>query len=233
MEICDFCGDHLELDLLEVWGREFMFSTCCEELHEWIVIELNNGGGRDRELRDLFEAYGIPCRQISADIDHSGSFQIDHGLELAEIDLTAAKAFVTEHHAHHKPSLSWRWGHAVYNGPDLIGVCMVGRPVARMIDGATTVEVTRLCVRRDISKDMTWNACSMLYAAAAKEAKRRGFAKVITYILETEAGDTLKAVGWDRETRTKGGSWNRPGRARTDKAPICRKWRYGKMLAAA
>lgn len=232
MSACEYCGGERELDLLEVWGREFMLSTCCEELHEAITRELNNGGGRDRELRDLFEEYGIPCRQVSADLDFGNTFQIDYGLQLGEVDFATAKAFITEHHAHHKPSHAWRWGHAIFNGADLVGVAMVGRPVARMIDGTTTVEVTRLCVRRDLSPDLTWNACSMLYAAAAKEAKRRGFSKVITYVLETEDGTTLKAVGWDRETKTKGGSWNRPSRARIDKAPTCRKWRYGKQFAA-
>lgn len=226
---CGYCGDERELDLLEVWGREFMLSTCCEELQFWVNEELQ-GGTRDRELRDLFEAYGIPCRQISADLEFHGTLQIDHGLELGEVDLKTAKAFVTEHHAHHKPSLSWRWGHAVYNGEDLVGVAMVGRPVARMISGETTVEVTRLCVRRDMSSDLTWNSCSMLYGAAAREAKARGFEKIISYVLETEDATTLKAVGWDREVKTKGGSWNRPGRARVDKAPTCRKWRWGKAL---
>lgn len=229
--ICEFCGDEAILDLLEVWGRDFMLDTCCEGLHEAAIEELQ-GGCRDRWIRDLFEDYGIPCRQIAHD-ELNMTLDIDFGLELRDVDLATAKAFVTEHHAHHKPSLSWRWGHAVYNGEDLVGVCMVGRPVARMLDGETIVEVTRLCVRRDLCSDLTWNACSMLYGAAAKEAKRRGYLRIITYILETEAGDTLKAVGWDREQKTKGGSWNRPGRARTDKAPICRKWRYGKHLRKA
>lgn len=72
----------------------------------------------------------------------------------------------------------------------------------------------------------------MLYAEAAREAKRRGYSRIITYILETEDGTTLKAVGWNKETKTRGGSWNTPSRARVDKAPTCRKWRYSKQLAA-
>ena len=34
-----------------------------------------------------------------------------------------------------------------------------------------------------------------------REAKRRGFVKIITYTLEVEAGVSLRAVGWDREER--------------------------------
>jgi len=226
--ICSYCGEPFEIDLLEVWGRDFQFSTCCEGVYEDAVAELQ-GGCRDPWIRELLASYGIPCRQIDHD-DYNMTLQIDYGLELREIDLATAKAFIAEHHAHHKPSLSWRWGHAVYNGHDLVGVAMVGRPVARMIDGTKVVEVTRLCVRRDLSPGLTWNACSMLYGAAAREAKRRGFQKIISYVLEEEDGTTLKAVGWIREHRTRGGSWNRPGRARTDKAPTCRKWRWAKEL---
>ena len=116
------------------------------------------------------------------------------------------------------------------NGPDLVGVAMVGRPVARMIDASTTVEVTRLCTRRDVS-GLTWNACSMLYAAAAKEAKRRGYLKIISYILEDDPGTSLLAAGWEREAKTRGGSWNRPARSRSDAAPTCPKWRWAKRLS--
>lgn len=70
----------------------------------------------------------------------------------------------------------------------------------------------------------------MLYSAAAKEAKRRGFRKVITYTLEEESGHALRAAGWTAEARTRGGSWNRPGRARKDTAPTTPKIRWSRTL---
>lgn len=230
-ELCHYCDEPLEIDLLDVWGRDFMFSTCCEQQHVDLLFELETSP-RSPIIRDLFQGYGIPCRQIASDA-WGGTYQIDHGLTVEPVDLTTAKAFIAEHHRHHKPSLSWRFGFSVFNGPDLVGVCMVGRPVARMIDPTTTVEVTRLCIRDDLPAGLVWNGCSMLYAAAAREAKRRGFARIITYLLETESGTSVEAAGWKREARTKGGSWNRPSRGRTDSAPTCRKWRYARELRRA
>jgi len=227
---CDYCGAIEPVDLLEVWGREFQLETCCEAMQE-AISEAVSTGSRDGWIRSIFEKYGIPCRSIVAP-ESDITLKIDFGLRLTPIDLATTKAFIEEHHAHHKPSLSWRWGHAVANGEDIVGVCMVGRPVARMIDSRTTVEVTRMCTRRDLPREFAWNACSMLYGAAAREARRRRFAKIITYILDNEEGTTLRAAGWRCEAKTKGGSWNRRSRWRLDKAPTGRKWRYGKVLDA-
>lgn len=227
-EICEYCGEPLELDLLDAWleTREFMLATCCEGMHEAAQDALQNGS-RDPWIRDLFAAYGIDVRQIYAD---DGQLLIDYGLELGAIELTAAKAFIREHHRHNPPPVSWRWGHAIYNGETLVGVAMVGRPVARMLDANTIVEVNRLCVDPGLAPDLVWNACSMLYSAARKEAKRRGFARIITYTLETEAGVGLKASGWIPAHKTRGGSWNRKGRPRRDRAPTCPKIRWESSL---
>ncbi len=230
---CSYCGEVAFLDLLEIWPAEraWMFETCCEDAYYDVLEALETDEARE-EVAELLRDYGINVRRIySSSIEFA--LRMDYNLELRDVDLKTAKAFVEEHHRHNKPPVSWRWGHAVYNGDDLIGVAMVGRPVARMIDGSTTVEVNRLCVRADLDGELVWNACSMLYGAAAREAKRRGFEKIITYTLETEDGTTLRAVGWDPEHRTRGGSWNRPSRAREDKAPTCRKIRWARYFRRA
>jgi hypothetical protein len=97
---------------------------------------------------------------------------------------------------------------------DIVGVVIVGRPVARMLDDGKTLEVTRCCT------DGTHNACSMLYSAARRAAKALGYKRIITYILATETGGSLKAAGWRLVGPAGGGSWNRTGRPRKDKAPI-------------
>ena len=129
------------------------------------------------------------------------------------VKLDEANAFVARHHRHHKPVV----GHlfslgAVLNG-ELVGVAIVGRPVARMRDDGVTAEVTRLCT------DGTRNACSFLYGAAARAAFALGFQRIGTYILASEGGTTLKAAGWRMIGETKGGSWSRQSRERTDKHP--------------
>lgn len=106
----------------------------------------------------------------------------------------------------------------------LVGVVMVGRPVARALDNGKTCEVLRLCT------DGTPNTCSFLYAKAARIAKEMGFCKIITYILDSEPGTSLKASGWKKETGTRGRSWSCPSRPRDNTAPTCDKQRWAKEL---
>lgn len=108
---------------------------------------------------------------------------------------------------------------------DIIGVVVVGRPVARGCDQYEVAEVTRLCTEGGK------NVCSFLYAAAARVCKEMGFKKIQTYILESEPGTSLLAAGWEHEADTKGGDWNgkkRKGR-RTDQ-PQVPKQRWAKQL---
>ena len=107
---------------------------------------------------------------------------------------------------------------------------MGGRPVARLTDASQVVEVARCCVRDDLGASLVWNACSMLYGAARREAKRRGYKKIQTFVLETEAGTSLAAAGWDVAGVTKGGTWNRPSRRRLSRSPTCKKIRYESTL---
>jgi hypothetical protein len=72
---------------------------------------------------------------------------------------------------------------------NLRGVVIVGRPVGGQHQG-DWAEVTRLCT------DGTENACSFLYAAAARAAKALGFVRIQTYILASETGVSLTASGW-------------------------------------
>ncbi len=139
---------------------------------------------------------------------------LDFNLEVVDVSLATAKAFVANHHRHCKAPVGWRFGAGIRNGSELIGVIMVGRPVARMLDATRVVEVTRLCIRTDVAPDLTWYACSHLYGWATREAKRRRFEKIITYTRQDEVGATLKAAGWVVEHTTKGRHWNSPGRPR-------------------
>lgn len=108
----------------------------------------------------------------------------------------------------------------------IVGAAIIGRPVARMIDQYTVAEVTRLVT------DGSPNACSILYAAAARTAKAMGFKKIQTYILHSEPGTSLRAAGWELELADAGGGdWNAPSRGgrRTDQ-PMDKKSRWGKKL---
>lgn len=134
-------------------------------------------------------------------------------LSHARISLAEANAFVADHHRHHKPAVGHLFSLGAIEAERLVGVAIVGRPVARMRDDGLTAEVTRLCT------DGTKDACSFLYGAAARAAFALGFKRIGTYILASEAGTTLKAAGWRLIGQTKGGSWSRPSRGRDDKHP--------------
>lgn len=129
------------------------------------------------------------------------------------IKLKEANAFVAAHHRHHKPVIGHVFSLGAVLDGELVGVAIVGRPVARMRDDGKTAEVTRLCT------DGTRNACSFLYGAAARAAFALGFSRIGTYILASETGGSVKAAGWRMIGETKGGSWSRADRLRTDKHP--------------
>lgn len=145
-------------------------------------------------------------------------------MQTTRVELSEANAFVSKLHRHHKPCVGHRFsvGASDING-NLVGVAIVGRPVARGCDQKFTAEVTRLCT------DGSKNACSFLYGKSARIAFELGFKKIQTYILETESGASLVAAGWTLEAETAGGSWN--GKSRTGRSelqPMCKKLRYAK-----
>lgn len=138
-------------------------------------------------------------------------------LRHTRIKLDEANAFVAAHHRHHKPVVGHLFSIGAVLNDELVGIAIVGRPVARMRDDGLTAEVTRLCT------DGTRNACSFLYGCAARAAFALGFNRIGTYILASESGSSLKASGWRLIGQTKGGSWSRPSRGRVDKHPIEKK----------
>ena len=147
------------------------------------------------------------------------------GLKIVPLTLKQANAIVTNLHRHHKPSRGHRFSIGVANDGCLVGAAIIGRPVGRECPQYTWVEVARLVT------DGTKNACSILYAAAARAAKEMGFERIQTYILEDEPGTSLRAAGWVFDGMTEGGDWNTPTRKgrRTDQ-PQCPKQRWKKEL---
>ncbi len=135
-------------------------------------------------------------------------------LELVPADWETCARFVGTLHRHHAPPAGWKWGHAVEADGVLVGVAMVGRPVARAFDDGRTVECNRTCT------DGHPNVNSMLYGAVARAAFAKGYRRVITYTQEGESGASLKAAGWrivaERPARTNTGWATRPGRSEGD-----------------
>jgi len=142
-------------------------------------------------------------------------------LRLKPITYKEACMFIEQFHRHHLPPWGWKFGIACYEGFRLCGVVTIGRPVNRVRDDGETAEVTRLCT------DGTKNSCSFLYSAAWRAAKAMGYKRIITYILETENGTSLRASNWRLLYKTRGRPWTNDKRTRKDKHPLCDKWCYG------
>lgn len=138
-------------------------------------------------------------------------------LQLQPITLREAARFIEQYHRHHTPSRGWKWGIGANDGIKIVGVVMVGRPIARAYDDGWTVEVTRCCT------DGTANVASMLYGASWRAARAMGYRRLITYTLASEQGTSLVAAGWKPLHQTSGGSWNTPSRPRMDVNPTERK----------
>lgn len=145
-------------------------------------------------------------------------------LTVSHIELKDANAYVTANHRHHKAVRGHRFSIACYADGRLCGVAIAGRPRSRRINQHMTVEVLRLCT------DGTKNACSKLYGACRRAAKALGYERLITYTLAHESGKSLLASGFFYCYTSKGGSWNQPGRPRTDQAPVCPKHLYEIIL---
>lgn len=112
-------------------------------------------------------------------------------LRIVPLDLATANRAVERWHRHHAPLVVHRFSLGCEDEFGvLVGVAIGMRPVARALDDGLTLEVARLAT------DGTANACSCLYGAMRRSAQNMGFERIITYILTTEPGTSLRAAGW-------------------------------------
>ncbi len=111
-------------------------------------------------------------------------------LDVVPLTFLEAATFVGDHHRHHKPPPGHKFSIGVSADDKIVGVAMIGRPVARHFDDGWTLEVNRTCT------DGTPNANSMLYAAAWRATKAMGYRRLITYTRAGETGSSLRAAGW-------------------------------------
>lgn len=135
-------------------------------------------------------------------------------LSVSPISFDEAAHFVMRHHRHHTPPVGHKFSIAAVANGEVVGVVIVGRPVARRRDDGLTLEVTRLCTNG------YKNACSLLYGAAARAAFALGYQRIGTYILKTEPGTSLSAAGWKLIGETPGKSWSVRSRPRVDTHPL-------------
>jgi hypothetical protein len=132
-------------------------------------------------------------------------------LLIVPVSFKEARAFVAEHHRHHgRPPRGHKFSIGLAIGDDLVGIAMIGRPVARHLDDGLTLEVNRTCIAGTVP-----NGNSMLYGAAWRAAKALGYTRLITYTQTGESGTSLRAAGWRVIAQRKAHKgWDRPLRPR-------------------
>jgi len=113
-------------------------------------------------------------------------------MNIVPLTLADANAFVEEVHRHNKKVQGHKFSIGAKENDELVGVCIVGRPVSRHLDDGLTMEVTRLATIDNAPK----NVCSFLYRAAWRCWSAMGGMRLVTYTLESESGSSLKGAGF-------------------------------------
>ena len=145
-----------------------------------------------------------------SDVFRQAIRRLSVSLYVCPVTLAEANAFVAKHHRHHKPVPGCKFALAVAEDDEIVGVALVGRPVARHYDDGWTLEVNRTCTNGHK------NANSMLYGAAWRTARAMGYRRLITYTRTDESGASLRGAGWRVVAIRPAQSWAGKKRPRID-----------------
>ena len=151
-------------------------------------------------------------------------------MKLEPCTIAEANEFVGKHHRHSRPTVGGRFAVRLIGSRGIIGVAIVGRPVARLLDARHTAEITRLCV----VPESPLGACSKLYSACWRAWREMGGERMITYTLQQESGASLRGAGWRCVAESGKSQWDRPSRSRERRQIYSEpKWRWEKSIPAA
>jgi hypothetical protein len=232
---CPFCGTNFddqvgEIDLAaptDPHGRELTFTSfCCDDLRDAMA-----DWPRETWQQYLGAISGQHLRSVLLDQDHL--LHADYGITLDAVSWAEVKQFVRLWHRHNKPPVGFKVLIGAYNGTELIGVGILGRPINRILQDRGYLEVTRVCIKPCHPHGLEWNACSMLYGRLCREAKKRGAKKVCTYVLTSESGISVRAAGFEQVKFVRGRKWRCKARPdATDQiVSTVDKWRYDREVA--
>jgi hypothetical protein len=127
------------------------------------------------------------------------------GIRVVPVTPSMANYVVEKIHRHHGPAmvLEPRFSLGAIVDGRLCGVTIVGRPINRNSDDGLTAEVLR------VATDGTRNSGSALLAASVRVAREMGYARIITYTLSSESGDSLRGAGWTLDGEAARTQWHR------------------------
>jgi hypothetical protein len=138
------------------------------------------------------------------------------------VSIREATRFVQHHHRHHPPPRGALFALGVEADGDLIGVALVGRPIARALQDGRTAEILRLCTTGER------NACSFLLGRCRRAAAALGYRRVLTYTMAAEGGASLRAAGYEQTELLPARSWAESSvrRERHDRHAIAERVRW-------
>jgi hypothetical protein len=140
-------------------------------------------------------------------------------VDLRRISIKRAMPYVDEWHRHLDRPQGAIFALSAWHDGRIVGVALVGNPIARKAMDGETAEVIR------VATDGTENACSFLYARAKRAAQALGFVRVITKTLPEESGASLRAVGAKYLGEARAQQWDRAARRRAEQ-PMTPKLRW-------
>lgn len=135
-------------------------------------------------------------------------------LVLRPCTIRQATDFVAEHHRHSGAPRGARFCVAALNDDALVGVVMVGRPMARGLDDGVTAEAIRVCTIESAPKGTP----SKLLRAAWRAWAAMGGQRLVTYTLASESGASLRGAGFKLIGTIPGRRWDTPSRRRTHRS---------------
>ena len=106
-------------------------------------------------------------------------------LQLVRSRLAMPTSFVRQHHRHHGPTVSGLFAVAAGINGEVVGVAIIGRPSARMLQDGWTAEVTRLA---------TDEPERLLERGCVARLPRSRYRRLVTYILAEESGTNLRPL---------------------------------------
>lgn len=149
---------------------------------------------------------------------------------IVPLTLKVANDFVEQHHRHSARTSNdgGKFAIGLELGGKLVGVAIVGRPVARLLQqDPGTAEILRVCVAPEAPR----NSTSRLTARVTRIWQLMGGRKVVTYTLARESGASMRGCGFEVEGTIDARRWDCPSRPRRARAIESEdKLRWGKAL---
>jgi len=140
-------------------------------------------------------------------------------IKVVPLTLRQANDFVEQWHRHSARTNNdgGKFAIGAEHDGQLVGVAIVGRPTARLLQDGLTAEVVRCCVSPAAPKGTP----SRLYQHCARIWQLMGGRKIVTYTLAREGGASVRNLhggGWTTEAEVPGArQWDTPSRRRARK----------------